>query len=194
MNNLSLTFSWTASWDYSEWMTDLSYTHLNYMTTFTTFSWFLPYLGGGSVGNLTPALLPLHLFARGGAGGVAGWVLPCLPPLLTCGQGGGAAGRGQPLHMTILPILRPTLKVPRNFSSQNLFLTHILVQSNCWFYFGGGSSSSSSLLLTFPVITFNSPLIFSYDACVKRTIKPFYKIRSYNIPSPGREGDNLWHA
>jgi hypothetical protein len=27
----------------------------------TTFSWFSPYLGGGIVGNLTPALLPIQL-------------------------------------------------------------------------------------------------------------------------------------
>ncbi len=44
---------------------------------------------GESIGNLMPALLPLHLFTRGGNGGVAGWVLPCFPSLLTCGRGRG---------------------------------------------------------------------------------------------------------
>jgi hypothetical protein len=84
-----MTTTYIASWDYSEQRRDLPYTHLNYMTILMTFSWFPPYLGGGSVGNLTPALLPLHLFARGGAGGVAGWVLPCFQSVLTRGRGWG---------------------------------------------------------------------------------------------------------
>ncbi len=53
---------------------------------------------------------------------MAGWVLPCSPSLLTCGRGGGAGGRGQPLHMTIKLILRPKPNVSRIFLL--LVLTH----------------------------------------------------------------------
>ncbi len=93
------------------------------MTTLATFS-FSSYLGGGNVGNLTPALLPLHLFAQGGAGGVAGWVLPCFPSLLTQGRGAGDS----PTHDNFLPILRPMLNVPRNFFYLTLVLTHTYSQ------------------------------------------------------------------
>jgi hypothetical protein len=54
-----------------------------------TFSLSLPYLGGGSRGNLTLALLPLHLFAWGGG---CGWLGSPLSFILAIAQGGG---RGQ---------------------------------------------------------------------------------------------------
>jgi hypothetical protein len=70
------------------------------MTTIMTFSWFPPYLEGVSVGNLTPALLPLHLIALGGAGGAAGWALPCFRSLLTHGRGRGAGDGEQGTALT----------------------------------------------------------------------------------------------
>jgi hypothetical protein len=45
---------------------------------------------GWSGENLKPALLPPPTFARGGARGVAGWVLPCPSSLLPRGWGWGA--------------------------------------------------------------------------------------------------------
>jgi hypothetical protein len=63
-----------------------------------TFSWFSPFLGGGSVGNPTPALLPLHL--RAGWGWGCGWLgLPLFSVFANARTGAG--GKGQPLHMTI---------------------------------------------------------------------------------------------
>jgi hypothetical protein len=124
----------------SKWQSYLIHTY--YMTTLMTFSWFSPYLGGRSVGNLMPALLPTHLVARGGAGGVAGWALPCFPSLLTHGRGQGAGDN--PYTWQIIPISRPTLNVSRNFcpkSSPNSHLHQIVGSfSDSW------SSSSSSLL------------------------------------------------
>ncbi len=170
MNNLSLTFSWTASWDYSERMTDLSYTHLNYMTTCMTFPKFSPYLGGRSVGNLTLSFAsPSSICAGWGWG--CGWLGPPLFSIFANAQA-EAGDRGQPLHMTILPILRPTLNVPRNFSSLTLVLTHTYSQIVGSFWGEGPLPPPHSFFL-FPVFTFYSPLIFSYDACVKRTTKPF---------------------
>ncbi len=149
MNNLS----WTAFWDYSEQMTDQSYTHLNYMTTLTTFSWLCPYLGGGSVGNLMLALLPLHLFLWDGSRGVAGWVLPCFPFLLTCGRG----ARGQPLHMTTY--LTSYAQCSQEFSSLTWVLIHTYRQI-AGSLLEGRSSSSSSLLLTFSCVHFLQPTNF----------------------------------
>jgi hypothetical protein len=74
-------------------MTNVPYTHLlrdNCYDFFLVFS--LP--RGRSIGNLTPALLPIHLIARGGAGGIAGWVLPCFPSLL---MRGGVGEKGTTL-------------------------------------------------------------------------------------------------
>jgi hypothetical protein len=62
------------------------YSHVSFNDSFL----FLLYLGGGKGGKLTTALLPLHLFERGGTRGVTGLVLPCTLSLLTHGWGWGA--------------------------------------------------------------------------------------------------------
>jgi hypothetical protein len=71
----------------------------------TTFSYFSPYLGGGIVGNLTPALLPFRLMRGLGLGvGLAG----SSPGFRPCLRAGGIGDQGTTL--THDPILtRPTL-------------------------------------------------------------------------------------
>ncbi len=73
----------------SEQMTKLPYTHLLHDNSYDFFLVFsLP--RGKKHRKPMPALLPIHLIARGGAGGVAGWALPCFLSLLTRGRGQGA--------------------------------------------------------------------------------------------------------
>jgi hypothetical protein len=115
-------FSWTfflndsdlqISWDYFGQRTGYKTLHILEPTWHsTTFSWFSPYLRGGRIGNLPLALLPLHLSCGVGLGV---WLAGSFPVFCPCKCAVGAEGRGQPLHMTITPILRPTLNVPRNF-------------------------------------------------------------------------------
>jgi hypothetical protein len=97
-----------------EQMTKLFYTHLQHDNSYE-FSWFSPYLGGGSVGNPMLALLSIHL--RAGWGGECGW----LGSPLFSGFANGRAGsgsRGQPLHMTIYTYLMPYTLCPQEFLSQ----------------------------------------------------------------------------
>ncbi len=113
----------------------LSYTHLKLHSHYNPNDFFpvsaLPRVW--KQGNLALASPPLHLFTQGGAGDVAGWVLPCPASLLTLGR-----GRGQGTALTNdnpIPILRPKLNVPRlsilNFSfSQHLQLI-VLISSIC---------------------------------------------------------------
>jgi hypothetical protein len=89
-----------------EQRTDLTYTRLTLILTWQSndYSLSLPYLGGGVGEILCLHCLPHpHLFARGGAGGVAGWVLPCPSSLLNVRVEAG--GKGQPLRMPKLTYL-----------------------------------------------------------------------------------------
>jgi hypothetical protein len=75
------------------------------------YSLFPPYLVGGARENYAGLASPL-IYARGGAGGVAGWVLPCHSALLTRGGQGTALINDKNLH-----ILRSS---PRYLMSQAL--------------------------------------------------------------------------
>jgi hypothetical protein len=130
------------------------------------FSWFSPYLGGGSVGNLTPALPPLHLRA-GWGWGVAGWVLPFFPSLLTCGQGWEPGD--SPYTWQALPILCPTLNVPRNLSSLTLVLTHTHSQTVGSFWGEGPLPPPHSSFL-FPVFTSYRPLTFPMTVALNKLL------------------------
>jgi hypothetical protein len=72
----------------------IHYTHLLRTKTSSRFS---PYLGGGIVGKLTPALLPVRLTR--GLGWGWGWLGPPLVSVPANARAGSGV-RGQPLHMT----------------------------------------------------------------------------------------------
>ncbi len=156
MNNLSWTISWTAYLGLC-WANDNSILHTLTMTNLTTFSWFSPFLGGKRIGNLKPALLPNHLNTRGGAGGVAGWALPCFPSLLTCGRGRWAGDNPDAWQLYPSYVLRSVL--PGN-SFPTVVLTHTLT-SNSWFSFGQPVLFPSSSLL-FSMFTSHNPLLWFF--------------------------------
>jgi hypothetical protein len=84
----------------------IHYTHLLRTKTLSRFS---PYLGGGIVGKLTPALLPVRL-TRGLGWGWAGWVLPWFPFLLTRGWGRGSGDNPYTWRLLTRPKLSALLK------------------------------------------------------------------------------------
>jgi hypothetical protein len=104
-------------------MKDLPYTHLNYMTTLTTFSWFSPYLGGKRRKSETSSASPPSIDM--------GWSWECGwlgPPLFSVLANEGAGGRGLLLHMTIYTYLTSYAQRPQEFSSLTLVLIHTYSQ------------------------------------------------------------------
>ncbi len=106
----------------SKWQ--LYLTHTNYHKSHNFFLVF-SFPGGGRIGNLTPALLPNHLNTRGGAGGVAGWALPCFPSLLTCGRGRWAGDNPDAWQLYPSYVLRSVLP---GYSFPTLVLTHTYIK------------------------------------------------------------------
>jgi hypothetical protein len=96
--------------------------------------------------------------------------------------------------MTIYTYLTSYAHCSQEFSSLTLVLTHTHSQIVGTFP-DGRSSSSSSVLLSFIRVHFLQPTNFSFLMVLilllaERTINPTFKIKSYNIPNLGREGDN----
>ncbi len=122
MNNLSCIFFLNDSDLHSIlglfWAKDRStlHTHLNLHDN--PYDFFL-------VSSLPRALLPLQLFAQGGAEGVAGWLLPCFPSLLMRWRGrGGGQGTAltyDNLHLSyVLRSMFPGIFVPNSSPNPHL--------------------------------------------------------------------------
>ncbi len=149
LNNTLGALTWPISWKHpwgflSKWQIHLLHTY--YMITLTTISWFSPYLGGGSVGNLTLALLPIQLTR--GLGWGRGWPGPPLVSVFANARA-GSGSRGQPLH--VANTYTSYAQCPGNFVPKSSLNLRQIVDFSL-------DNPSSSLPSLFSVSIFHCPL------------------------------------
>jgi hypothetical protein len=172
-------------------MTNPPYTHLLHDKSYDFFLVFsLPRGRKRRKSYASSASYPSN--ARGGVGGVAGWVLPWFPSLLMCGRGRGAGDNPYTWQNTYLTSYA---QCSQENSFQILVLTNIelLIPHRA-----AGPLPLPSSLFPCPSSTahYVNFLWYQYSSCVLFTIKLFYKVKPYNITNLGRDrgidGHRYW--